>query len=50
MAQKYTYVVKVYNIFEGLIVNNDQTRIHLVSTRGARIWEQKEQSMLMFME
>ena len=41
MAQQYAYLVKVYNIPKELVVNTDQTCIHLVLTGGSRTWETK---------
>ena len=36
MTQMCTYLIKVHNILESLVVNSDQTGIHLVPTGGAR--------------
>ena len=36
MAKKYVYLVKIHNILEELVVNTDQTCIHIVPTCGAR--------------
>ena len=41
MAQMCAYLIKVHNILEYLVVNNDQTDIHLVPTGGARTWDTK---------
>jgi hypothetical protein len=41
MAKKCAYLVKIHNIPEELVVNMDQTGVHLVPTGGARIWEEK---------
>jgi hypothetical protein len=41
MAQRCAYLVKIHNIPQSLVVNTDQTRIHLVPTRGSRTWEEK---------
>jgi hypothetical protein len=35
------YLVKVYNIPSSLIVNNSQTKVHLVSIASERTWEIK---------
>jgi hypothetical protein len=47
MAQRCAFLVRVYNIPEGLIVNTDQTSIHLVPTGGARTWEVKNSKQVM---
>ena len=47
MAQRCTYLVKIHNIPEGLIVNTYQTCIHLVPTRSTRIWEVKNSKQVM---
>jgi hypothetical protein len=41
MAQRCAYLVKVHNIPKELVVNSDQTGIHLVPTGGSRTWETK---------
>jgi hypothetical protein len=41
MAQRCTYLVKVYIISKELIVNFDQTGIHLVPIEGSKTWETK---------
>jgi hypothetical protein len=41
MAHMVAYLVKAYNIPTCLVINTDQTRIHLVPTRGDRMWETK---------
>jgi hypothetical protein len=41
MAQRCAYLVSVHNIPSELIVNIDQTGIHLVPTCGSRTWETK---------
>ena len=41
MAQRCAYLVSVHNIPEELVVNTDQTGIHLVPTGGSRTWETK---------
>jgi hypothetical protein len=41
MVQMYAYLIKVHNILQSLVVNNDQTGIHLVPTGGARTWDTK---------
>jgi hypothetical protein len=41
MTQRYTYLIKVHNIPQSLVVNSDQTGIHLVPTAGARTWDTK---------
>jgi hypothetical protein len=41
MAHMVAYLVKTYNIPTCLVINTDQTRIHLMSTRGDRTWEAK---------
>jgi hypothetical protein len=39
MAHRVAYLVKVYNILMCLVVNIDQTRVHLVPVGGDRTWE-----------
>jgi hypothetical protein len=42
MACKVAYLVKSYNnILTTLVINIDQTCVHLVLTRGQRTWEMK---------
>ena len=41
MAQRCAYLVKIHNIPKALVVNSDQTGIHLVPTGGSRTWETK---------
>ena len=41
MAQRCAYLINVHNIPQELVVNTDQTEIHLVPTRGAKTWETK---------
>jgi hypothetical protein len=41
MAHKVVFLAKAYNILVCLVVNIDQTRVHLVPTRGDRTWETK---------
>jgi hypothetical protein len=41
MAQRCAYLVKMHNIPPSLVVNTDQTGIHLVPTGGAKTWEEK---------
>jgi hypothetical protein len=41
MAYREVYLMKVYNIIPTLIVNNDQTSIHLIPTTRERTWENK---------
>jgi hypothetical protein len=41
MAQRCAYLVKIHNIPQSLVVNTDQTGIHLVPTGGSRTWEEK---------
>jgi hypothetical protein len=36
MVQKCAYLIKIQNSPSELVVNSDQTSIHLVSTGGAR--------------
>jgi hypothetical protein len=36
MAQMCAYLIKVHNIPQYLVINNDQTGIHLVPTGGVR--------------
>jgi hypothetical protein len=38
---KLGYLVKFYSIPSCLVVNNDQTRIHLIPTFGEKTWENK---------
>ncbi len=42
MAHQIAYLVKIYNIPPCLVVNIDQTKVHLVPTRGDQTWERKE--------
>jgi hypothetical protein len=41
MAYWVVYLMKVYNITLALIVNSDQTNIHLIPTTKERTWESK---------
>jgi hypothetical protein len=41
MAQRCAYLVRIHNIPQSLVVNSNQTRIHLVPTRGVKTWEEK---------
>ena len=41
MAQRCAYLIKVHNISQSLVVNSDQTDIHLVPIGGARTWDTK---------
>jgi hypothetical protein len=41
MGYKVVYLVKAYNIPLTLVINNDQTKIHLVPTIGKKTWENK---------
>ena len=41
MSQRIAYLVKAYSIPHELVVNTDQTGIHLVPTRGAHTWALK---------
>ena len=41
MAQRCAYLVSAHNIPSELVVNSDQTGIHLVPTCGSRTWETK---------
>jgi hypothetical protein len=41
MTQRIAYLVKCYNIPCELVVNINQTRVHLVPTGGTRTWEVK---------
>jgi hypothetical protein len=41
MAHRVAYLVKAYNIPTCLVINTDQTGIHLVSIKGDRTWETK---------
>jgi hypothetical protein len=41
MAYRVAYLVKSYNIHVTLVINIDQTCVHLVPTRGERTWEMK---------
>ncbi len=41
MTQKCAYLINIHNIHESLVVNSDQTGIHLVPTGGARTWDTK---------
>jgi hypothetical protein len=41
MAQRVAYLVKYYNIPFELVVNTDQTGIHLMPTGGTKTWEEK---------
>ena len=41
MVQRCVYFIKVHNIPQSLVVNSDQTGIHLVPTGGARTWDTK---------
>ncbi len=40
-AYRVYYLIKTYPIPPTLIVNNDQTRVHLVFNGGERTWEPK---------
>jgi hypothetical protein len=41
MAQRAAYLVKAHSIPPELMVNSDQTGIHLIPTGGARTWAEK---------
>jgi hypothetical protein len=41
MAQRCAYLVRIHNIPQSLVVNSDQTGIHLVPTGGVKTWEEK---------
>ncbi len=41
MGYKVVYLVKIYNIPPTLVVNSDQTRVHLVPIVRKRTWENK---------
>ena len=41
MAQRTSYLVKAHSIAPELVINTDQTRIHLVPAGGARTWAEK---------
>jgi hypothetical protein len=41
MSQKVVYLVKAHSIPSALVVNTDQTGIHLVPTGGAHTWALK---------
>jgi hypothetical protein len=47
MAQRCAYLVRIHNIPEGLIVNTDQTCVHLVPTGGPGTWEVKNSKQVM---
>ena len=40
-TQRITYLVKAHSIAPELVINTDQTRIHLVPAGGARTWAEK---------
>ena len=42
MTLRIAYLIKLYNIFFSLVVNIDQTSIHLVPLAGDMTWEKKE--------
>ncbi len=41
MAHQVVYLVKMYNIPPCLVVDTNQTRVHLVPTRGDQTWGKK---------
>ncbi len=41
MAYQVTYLVNVYNIIPGLVVNNDQTCVHFIPITTYWTWESK---------
>ncbi len=41
MAYHVVYLTKAYDIPPSLVVNNDQTNIHLVPTTTKHAWESK---------
>jgi hypothetical protein len=41
MAQKTTYLVRAHSITPEMMVNTNQTGIHLVPTRGSKTWAEK---------
>jgi hypothetical protein len=41
MAYRVYYLMKTYPIPLALLVNNDQTRVHLVPKNGEKTWEPK---------
>jgi len=44
--QDLAYLVKTYNIPTTLIINTNQTCVHLVRTWGKRTWEMKKQKYI----
>jgi hypothetical protein len=49
MVHKVTYLVKAYNVPALIVINMDQTRIHLVPTCGEKYGERKDQNTYMFL-
>ncbi len=41
IAHRVAYLVKTYNVLASLVINTNQTRIHLVPTSGEKTWEKK---------
>jgi hypothetical protein len=41
MAYHVTYIAKAYNIPPSLLVNSDQTNVHLVPTTREHTWESR---------
>jgi hypothetical protein len=41
MAQQAAYLVKAHNTLATMMVNSDQTGIHIVPSSGARTWAEK---------
>jgi hypothetical protein len=41
MSQRIAYLVKSYSIPDSMVINTDQTGIHLIPTGGAHTWDEK---------
>jgi hypothetical protein len=41
MSQRIAYLIKSYSIPDSMVINTDQTGIHLIPTGGAHTWDKK---------
>jgi len=50
MVDHVSYLARAYNIPPRLVVNSDQTRIHLVPITKECMWKTKTTNMFMYLE